>query len=201
MAKENQKLGESSDNDYFCLQEDEIYLLSFGRDELNSKEYLKWMNDLEITKTLGRFDYLMPVDRAKLNEYYESLDREKTIFLAIYLKTNGFVGEIKKADMKFIGTVKVYDIDLLAKRASLGIAVGDRSEMGKGYASKAIRIASRYIFDTLGLRKITAGYISGNKGVERAFLKNDFQVEAVFKEHIFYEGLYVDHKFVCKFRN
>lgn len=197
----NEHVGGQLNDAYFCLQEDDVCLFSFGLDELHSDNYLKWMNDSEVTKTLGRFDYLMPVDREKLIEYYNGINKANTIFLAIYLKSDEFSSQVKKINMKFIGTLKIYDIDLLAQRASLGIAVGDKLEWGKGYAGKAIRIASRYIFEVLGLRKITAGYIANNIGMERAFLKNGFEIEAIFKQHIYYEGQFVDHKFVCKFRN
>jgi len=50
------------------------------------------------------------------------------------------------------------------------------------------------------VRKITAGYIANNIAMERAFIKNGFEAEAVFKEHLYYEGEFVDHKFVCKFK-
>ena len=193
----NEHVGDQLNDAYFCLQADDVCLFSFGTDELYSDKYLRWMNDLEVTKTLGRLDYLMPVDRAKLVDYYNGINKENTIFLAIYLK--GDCSSNQKTDMKFIGTIKIYDIDLPAKRASLGIAIGDKLEWGKGYAGKAIHIASRYIFEVLGLRKITAGYIASNIGMERAFLKNGFEIEAIFKEHIYYEGQFVDHKFVCKF--
>lgn len=186
---------------YFCLQDDNVFLLSFGKEELYSNKYLKWMNDIQITKTLGRFDYLMPVDREKLIEYHNGINKANTIFLAIYLKKEGATNKINKNDMSFIGTLKIYDIDILSKRASLGVAIGDKLEWGKGYASKAIQIACQYIFEVLGFRKITAGYVATNVAMERAFLNSGFMVEAVFKEHIFYEGQYVDHKFVCKFRN
>lgn len=199
-ASMNEHAGNLPGNAYFCLHEDDICLLSFGAEELYSENYLRWMNDLETTKTLGRFDYLMPVDRAKLVEYYNGINKENTIFLAIYLKGKSSSNQINKADMKFIGTLKILDIDLLAKRASIGIAIGDKSVRGKGYAGKAIHIASQYIFDVLGFRKITAGYIASNISMERAFLKNGFEIEAIFKEQIYFEGQFVDHKFVCKFR-
>lgn len=188
------------DNTSFCLQEDEMYLLPFGLKELYSDEYLTWMNDLEITKTLGRFDYLMPVGRSKLVEYYQGINHTSTVFLAIYLGDPTLMGYKDKSAMNFIGTIKIYDIDQLARRASIGIAIGDRANWGKGYSTKAIRVACRYIFEVLGLRKITAGYIASNIGMERAFLKNGFEIEAVFKDHLFYDGGYIDHKFVCKLR-
>lgn len=189
-----------TDNSSFCLQKDEMYLFPFGLKELYSDEYLTWMNDLEITKTLGRFDYLIPVDRSKLVEYYQGINHNNTVFLAIYIGDSTLESPRDKMAMTFIGTIKIYDIDQLARRASIGIAIGDRANWGKGYSTKAVRIACKYIFEVLGLRKITAGYVASNIGMERAFLKNGFEIEAVFKEHLFYDGSYIDHKFVCKFR-
>jgi len=197
---ENSRGETANDVSCFCLHDNDIFLFPFEKEELYSEEYLRWMNDLEITKTLGRLDYLMPVNRAKLISYFNSINRENTIFLAIYLKKNVPIGDINKLEMKFIGTLKIYDLDLLAKRASIGIAIGEKLEWGKGYAAKAIGIATKYIFDNLGFRKITAGYIADNIGMENAFLKNGFEVEAIFKEHLFYEGRFVDHKYVFKFR-
>jgi RimJ/RimL family protein N-acetyltransferase len=188
------------DNAYFCLHEEDLYLFPFCTKELYSEEYLRWMNDLETTKTLGKFDYLMPVERSKLVEYINGINKNNTVFLAIYLSNDGQSRQMDKAAMSFIGTLKIYDIDLLSRRASIGIAIGERSNWGKGYAAKAIRIACNYIFNTLGMRKITAGYFGNNIGMERAFIKNGFAVEAIFKEHIWVAGEYIDHKFVSKFR-
>lgn len=198
--KEKNPKSVQTDEMAFCLHEGDIRLYTFGREELYSDDYLKWMNDSEITRTLGRFDYLFPVDRAKLVDYFNAINKTNTVFLAIYLGRNVEPPPVCRADMQFIGTLKIYDIDLLAKRASLGIVIGDKSEWGKGYAGTAIRIACRYIFEVLGMRKITAGYVADNVGMERAFLNNGFEIEATFKEHLFFEGRYVDHKFVCLFR-
>jgi ribosomal-protein-alanine N-acetyltransferase len=185
--------------DFFRLNDTNISLFSFGERELHSDEYLKWMNDIEVTRTLGRHDYLRPVSRRQLIEYLDTVEKEGSIFLAIYLDRDGALGKVEKEDKKFIGTLKIYGMDFLAKRAEIGIAIGDKSEWGRGHAATAIRIACGYIFNTLGFRKIVAGYIANNVGMERAFLKNGFQIEATFKEHLHFEGHYVDHIFVSKF--
>ena len=185
-------------NTAFCQYEPPVFLYSFTTGELYSEKYLRWMNDAQVTRTLGRFDYLMPVSQQKLVEYYRSLNPNNTIFLAIYYSDKHSCP--KKEQQEFVGTLKIYDIELLAQRASIGVMVGNKSDWNKNIASTAIRIACRYIFDVLGFRKITAGYISKNTGMEKAFLKNGFQVEATLKEHLFFEGNFVDHVFVCKFR-
>ena len=89
---------------------------------------------------------------------------------------------------------------MLARRASLGILIGERKEWGKGHAQRAIRLASRYIFDVLGLNKIAAGYVSTNAGMARAFEKNGFVKEGILKQHVFCCGGLVDHVLVGKFR-
>ena len=45
----------------FRLADEKLIMRPFGREELYSDEYLRWMNDPEVTKTIGRYDYLMPV--------------------------------------------------------------------------------------------------------------------------------------------
>ena len=188
-----------SEVSFFKLQDDVIALRPFGRKELLSDDYLKWMNDPSVTQTIGRYDYLMPVSRKKLIDYFNGLDSASTIFLAIYRMNT--TSRFKPEKCTFIGTLKIYDIDALSRRASIGILIGEKQEWGKGHAQRAIRLASQYIFDVLGLRKIFAGYLSTNIGMERAFLKNGFKKEAVFKKHLYFAGHLVDHVFVSKFRS
>lgn len=182
----------------FCLHDELISLVPFGRKELDSPRYLRWMNDPQVTRTIGRFDYLLPVTRRKLASYFAALDAETTVFLAIY--RNRSAASACRRSGAFVGTLKIYDVDLLARRAALGIVIGERGEWGRGYAQRALRLASDYIFDVLGLRKITAGYVGTNRAMERAFVKCGFAREAVFKDHLYFDGGYVDHVFVSKFR-
>lgn len=151
------------------------------------------MNDADITRTIGRFDYLFPVSRAKLIEYFEGIDIDREIFLAIHASRSDGTPE-------FAGTLKIYDIDYLARRASLGILVGDKAQWGKGIASAAIRLACSYILDELGFDKVTAGYLATNTAMQRAFEKSGFVIEGVLKKHLFFRGHLVDHVFVGKFK-
>lgn len=153
------------------------------------------MNDPQITRTIGRFDYLFPVSRAKLVEYFNSIDTSTTIFLAIDYRAGG------SGKGRFVGTLKIYDIDPLARRAALGIMVGDKSTWGRGIASSAIRSACRYIFEELGFRKVVAGYLATNVGMQQAFRKNGFEVEGILREQAFFAGDLVDHVLVGKFKN
>jgi RimJ/RimL family protein N-acetyltransferase len=178
----------------FELREGAVILRPFTRRDAASADYLRWMNDPQVTRTIGRFDYLLPVSRAKLLRYFEEIDTASTVFLGIYLARG-------RTRPGLVGTLKIYDIDGLARRASLGIMVGERAAWGRGIASAAIRAACRYVFEVLGFGKVAAGYLASNMGMHKAFRKNGFRIEGVLRQHVYFAGRLDDHVMVGKFRN
>lgn len=179
----------------FVLREDPVILRPFTRRNAASNEYLRWMNDPEVTRTIGRFDYLLPVSRAKLLQYFDDIDTDSTVFLGIHMRPR------RGRRARLVGTLKIYDLDALAHRASLGIMVGDRSAWGRGIASAAIRAACRYVFEVLGYGKVTAGYLASNVGMHRAFQKNGFTAEGRLRKQVYFAGRLDDHLMVAKFRD
>jgi RimJ/RimL family protein N-acetyltransferase len=179
----------------FLLREGTVLLRPFTRRDASSTDYLRWMNDPQVTRTIGRFDYLLPVSRTKLMQYFADIDTDTTVFLAIHAPTK------RGGAPRFVGTLKIYDLDPLARRASLGIMVGERAAWGRGIASAAIRAACRYVFEVLGFSKVTAGYLATNVGMHQAFRKNGFRTEGVLRRQVFFAGNLVDHVMVCKFGN
>ena len=179
----------------FELRAGAVVLRPFTRRDAASADYLRWMNDPQITRTIGRFDYLLPVSRAKLLRYFEDIDAANTIFLGIHLRARG------AAKPRLVGTLKIYDIDPLARRASLGIMVGERSAWGRGIASTAIRAACTYVFEVLGFGKVAAGYLASNAGMHKAFRRNGFRIEGVLRRHAYFDGRLDDHGMLGKFRN
>jgi ribosomal-protein-alanine N-acetyltransferase len=178
----------------FILHEGAVVLRPFTRREAASAAYLRWMNDPQVTRTIGRFDYLFPVSRAKLLRYFEDIDTDSAVFLGIHYRPRA------SARPRLVGTLKIYDLDALARRASLGIMVGERSAWGRGIASAAIRAACRYVFEVLGFGKVSAGYLASNVGMHRAFRNNGFRVEGRLRKQVFFAGRLDDHVMVGKFR-
>lgn len=179
----------------FLLREGAVLLRPFTRRDAASDDYLRWMNDPQVTRTIGRFDYLLPVSRAKLKQYFEDIDTDTAIFLGIHTAVG------RGTAPRLIGTLKIYDLDPLARRASLGIMVGERKAWGRGIATAAIRAACRYVFEVLGFGKVTAGYLAGNSGMHQAFRKNGFRTEGILRRQVFFAGKLEDHVMVCKFAN
>lgn len=178
----------------FILHEGAVVLRPFTRGEAASAAYLRWMNDPQVTRTIGRFDYLFPVSRAKLLQYFNDIDTDSAVFLGIHYRPRA------GSRPRLVGTLKIYDLDALARRASLGIMVGERRAWGRGIASAAIRAACRYVFEVLGFGKVSAGYLASNVGMHRAFRNNGFRVEGRLRKQVFFAGRLADHVMVGKFR-
>ncbi len=178
----------------FVLRERAVVLRPFTRRNAASKQYLLWMNDAQVTRTIGRFDYLLPVSRAKLLHYFDDIDTNSAVFLGIYVRSR------RGTWTRLVGTLKIYDMDALARRASLGIMVGDRTAWGRGIASASVRAACRYVFEVLGFGKVTAGYLASNTGMHKVFMKNGFKIEGILRKQVFFAGQLVDHVLVGKLR-
>ena len=66
--------------------------------------------------------------------------------------------------------------------------IGDKSFWGNGYASEAWALVVDYAFNRLGLRKLTAGVVSGNRASLKALQNLGFVIEGEFKEDVFMMG-------------
>jgi len=162
-------------------------LVPFGEEHLNDPRYLAWLRDYEVVKTINRLDYVRPVSFAEVREYCEGVMRSPNdIFLAI----------VARKGERFIGTLRVSQINWHTRTADIGILVGDRDFWGKGIATDAISAVGRHLLERLGMRRLTAGLMSVNPAMKRAFEKLGFRVEGVFRKHDRFEGEYVDHIFL-----
>jgi RimJ/RimL family protein N-acetyltransferase len=75
----------------------------------------------------------------------------------------------------------------------MGLLIGERAYWGRGIATEVISLVSRYAFDELKLRKVTAGCYDTNRGAIKAFEKAGFVREGLRKKQYLCNGEYVDH--------
>lgn len=175
----------------FKLEGKISYLVPFEERHLNDENYLKWLRDYEVIKSINRLDYIYPVSFDAVKEYYEKVTKSKNdIFLAIYFKENN----------KFIGTIRVNNINWYTRVADIGILIGDRKYWGRGVATDSIYAVSKYLFQILGMRKLSAGLMDIKSAMQRVFKKLGFQVEGRFRKTDWFEGKYVDHIYMGCFR-
>lgn len=137
-----------------------------------SAEYVAWMNDREVIQYLESRFY--PQDKQSVSAFVESmLKSDADYFFAILDKETG----------KHIGNIKLGSINPHHLYADIGIILGDKDFWGKGRARDAIRLVTRFAFEELNLRKVTAGAYSINQGSVKAFLANGFSIEGEWKSH------------------
>lgn len=168
----------------FKLEGKISYTVPFDTQHLNNEKYFNWLQDYEVIKSINRLDYVVPVRFASVKEYCEKvMNSNADIFFAIYYKK----------DNEFIGTLRVNSINWYTRSADIGILIGNKKYWGRGVATDSIFVVSKYLFDILGLRKLTAGLMDINPAMQKVFEKIGFQVEGRLRQKDYFEGNYVDH--------
>ncbi|WP_373515392.1 GNAT family N-acetyltransferase [Persicitalea sp.] len=166
-------------NTYF-LEGDIIYLREVRLSDVN-ENYYAWLNDSSVNQYLEtRF---FPRSLENTEQYVKSMDgNSNEIFFAI----------CTKADDKHIGNIKLGPINWIHQYADIGLLIGDKDYWGKGLATEAIRLATKFGFSTLNLHKLKAGCYADNVGSKKAFLKAGFIVEGTLRQQFFSNGAYQD---------
>lgn len=166
MSKKHTLLSSSETNSRSAVA---IGIRKLTQHDINST-YCAWLNDPDTNRYLeSRF---INWNIEMLENYFHEKEKSE-IMLAI----------IDKNTEIHIGNIKISSIDLIHKRAELGILIGNKDYWGKGVATEAIKLVTNYCFSTLKLHKVTAGAYAENKASIKAFLNNDFIIEGERHEH------------------
>lgn len=177
------------------MQGQHIHVVRFERRHLDDPAYYGWLRDMNVVRYIGRDELLAGIPFSEVEDYAEQLwANEHCWFLAVYhSKTE-----------TFIGTAKINFFTERGRRngvADIGIMLGERSFWGQGLASDVLRTVSRYAFEELGARKLSAGAMSPNVAVVRAFLRIGYVEEGRLREQLKDGDTYCDHVLLGCFRN
>ncbi len=159
---------------------EKLYLRLLEESDIG-EEYLKWLNDYEVTRYLeaGKF----PSTPQALHKYLEHFQNCKTdlVFAIIDRKTD-----------QHIGNVTLNHINWIHGTADTGLMIGRKEFWGKGYAFEAWSLLMEYAFQRLGLRKIVAGAVADNIASIVTLEKLGFKVEGTLRREFFVDGEYYD---------
>lgn len=163
---------------------EKVILREFTEKNLLDAKYYSWLRNLDVVTHLYRLEYLKPINFSRVENYVRNLlESDNDCFFAIYHKTSG----------AFIGTQRVGHINWRSGLADIGIMIGDQAFWGKGLGSDALKVAIRYAFTTLSLRKVVGGTPQNNISMCRCFEKIGFVKEAVKRKELLINGEYIDH--------
>ncbi len=125
--------------------------------------YQRWMNDLQVTRTLGAPSRPMTTEREQrwVDGALLSSDPAFTIYTL--------------ADMRAIGNTSLFDFDSDNATCYFGILIGERDAWGRGYGTETTRLMLQYAFDVLGLQNVMLTVHADNIGGIRAYERAGFR--------------------------
>lgn len=160
-------------------------LVVFSECHVEDPAYLSWLHDVDVVRTIGRPDYVLkPVELSEVQAYVEAVSSsENDLFMAMHLRETG----------QFVGTVKAGHIDWYSGTADIGIMIGVREQWGQGLGTDSLSALCGYLFDEIGLRRLTAGVMAINPAMVRVFEKLGFRIEGKSRQHDRLGDDYIDH--------
>lgn len=176
------------------LESDRLYLKGIELSDLKQR-YVDWMNDPEISQYMETWHF--PHTRENIAKYItnHSDDRNEPFF-GIFLKEarqdelvwDGY----NYAPLSHIGNCKLGPINWVHRYADVSLFIGEKKLRGTGYATEVIQLLSDYAFKRLGLHKLKAGIYSNNVASISAFKKAGFQFEGELRDHVWFNGEWIN---------
>lgn len=144
-----------------------IFLSPVNPDD--AETYAKWINDLEVNIYLTSAPKIYSVQKER--EILERMCKEGYNFAIIDSEKE-----------KLIGNIGLEDVDLLDRKAVLGIFIGDKEYWGKGYGTEAIELLLDFSFNILNMNSIMLLVKAFNKRAIRCYEKCGFKLIGVRRE-------------------
>ena len=128
--------------------------------------WTRWVNDLEVTRTLGIFGSgPLPVD-AQRGFYERHAGGGSSHVFAVYeLET-----------MRPIGNTGIEEVDHANGKATFGILLGEKDCWNRGYGTEATRLTLDYAFNVLGLHNVMLTVYANNPRGMRTYEKAGFKL-------------------------
>jgi RimJ/RimL family protein N-acetyltransferase len=118
---------------------DKVYLSPINVDDY--EKYTEWVNDLETGINVGFAPQI--ISKGKEKTSLEQLTADNNNFAIIENKSNAL-----------IGNCGFHNIDTLNRRAEIGIFIGDKEYLGKGYGTDALELLIDYGFNIRNLNSV-----------------------------------------------
>jgi ribosomal-protein-alanine N-acetyltransferase len=169
------------------INTDRLSIVPFSEKYLTVR-YVSWLNDPEVVRYSDQRYQKHSIESCR--EYMKSFENTPNYFWAI---------TIRNSQQGHIGNMNAY-IDLKNMVADLGIMIGNRAVWKQGYAVEAWIAVCKYLFDNVGIRKITAGALSVNEAMLHLMLRAGMTNDGCRTRQNLLEGKEVDIVYAALFR-
>jgi len=148
-------------------------------------EIMKHWNTMELRNLVGTSP-LGPASRNEEEEWIRNTWKERR-------ERRAYTFAIEKtSDTRLIGTVSLFNCDWVNRFASLGIAIYEPADRGKGYGHDSINLLLDFAFNTLNLNRVELETYDFNQRAQRCFKKVGFKEVGRRRKTHFIDGEYRD---------
>lgn len=141
------------------IEGNRIYLRDINASDCADR-YLSWMNEPTVNQYLESRHRVQTIDSLKQFVSGTISSNDNYMFAVIYKPTD-----------EHVGNIKIGPIHPIYKNAFIGYLIGEEEYWGKGLATEAINLATKFCFERLMLNKVAAGVYATNIGSKRALEK------------------------------
>jgi len=141
----------------------------------------RWFNDPEVTEHLT---VRYPLSHAQERAFIESA--------AEISYNHASFGVETITEGRLIGGVGLEKTSPESRRATLGIALGDKQFWNGGYGTDTMRVICRFGFETMNLHRIDLEVYASNARARRVYEKVGFKQEGILREAMYKYGRYED---------
>jgi Acetyltransferases, including N-acetylases of ribosomal proteins len=157
-----------------------VYLRAGERSDIPM--FMRWFNDLRTTRTLL---FIGPMGTAAEEAWFTQMSEH-------HGKDRWFFVICRLEDDRPVGSTDLHEVDLRNGNASLGIAIGDPADTGKGYGSDALRSLLGFAFDQLRLERIELDVYDFNDRARGLYERVGFRHEGTLRHALFSDGAFHD---------
>jgi RimJ/RimL family protein N-acetyltransferase len=145
------------------------------------KTYI-WRNDMFIK--VSTLSHPFPITREMEKKWYEEI---------LINKSNTYLPftVLEKKTNEIIGYFSLNSINWISRNCFVSGAIGEKTNIGKGYGKEAVELLLDYSFNSLNLEKVSAYVVSGHPAL-KTWEKTGAKVEGTLHKHTFNNGSYHD---------
>ena len=138
--------------------------------------YLGWLKDKEVIRFLETRFYKQTLNT--IRDFVEKTNSSNDSYLCAII-------DIERD--KHIGNIKVGPIHPFYRRAEISYFIGDRTAWGKGCASEAVSLMTKFSFRDLNVHKLRGLVREFNFGSRKVLENNGYRLEGILKTEEKYE--------------
>jgi RimJ/RimL family protein N-acetyltransferase len=157
-----------------------VRLAAVDHEEL-SKAYAVWNQDSELTRLMDARSVRLASTKA-MSAFFEKEMTDPA-------PTEYYFAIRALEDDRLLGDINLEVVDHWAPRnAFVGLAIGERADWSKGYGTDAMKVALRFAFHELTLRRVTLTVFEYNPRAIRSYEKSGFKHEGRIRGGLLKDG-------------